>query len=95
MRHWWKHFEKRIPLALRKEDKEMLETYTGCIPILLRGLLDMNLRLSESANTTYEQQVSKLFNLFAASSEVLRMIDNITLFAEEKLKLRDDQLLKQ
>ncbi|KAA8895767.1 hypothetical protein FN846DRAFT_922079 [Sphaerosporella brunnea] len=95
MHHWWKHFEKRIPLALRKEDKEMLETYTGRAPILLRVLLDMDLGLGESANTTYEQQISKLFDLFFASSEVLGMIDNIMLFADEKFKLRDDQLLKR
>jgi hypothetical protein len=95
MRHWWKHFEKRIPLAMRKEDKEMIETYTGRVPILLRVLLDMNLGLGESANTTYEQQVSKLFDLFSASSEVLGMIDNIMLFSDEKLKQKDNRLFKR
>jgi hypothetical protein len=95
MHHWWKHFEKRIPFALRKEDKEMLETYTGRVPILLRVLWHMNLGLGESANTTYEQQVSKLFDLFSASSEVLGMIVNIMRFTEEKIKLGDDRVLKR
>jgi hypothetical protein len=68
----------------------MLETYTGRVPILLRVLWHMNLGLGESANTTYEQQVSKLFDLFFASSEVLGMIVNIMRFTEEKIKLGDE-----
>jgi len=41
MLEWWKQNEKIFP-ELDDQEKEELQDITGCVPLLLRGLLDMD-----------------------------------------------------
>ena len=41
MLEWWKQNEKIFP-ELDDQEKEEIQDITGCIPLLLRGLLDMD-----------------------------------------------------
>jgi len=40
MEYWWDHHKDKLPIFEHKSDKDRVEDLTGCIPLLLRPLLE-------------------------------------------------------
>ena len=73
MEQWWIHHQGELPIFEYKSDKDRVEDLTGCIPLLLRPLLEWK-----------DQDFCKIEQKFWHHKDLIVVKQNIYEFAESK-----------
>ncbi|RPA82717.1 hypothetical protein BJ508DRAFT_83323 [Ascobolus immersus RN42] len=100
MAFWWKNqFVHELIGPFKAQERNTLEYYTGCIPALLRRILQMmgSVKLeyavhaaTEHSTAAYHRNVSTIYNTLCESIEVQAIVQDIGLLCMDKVyELRD------
>jgi hypothetical protein len=84
MAGWWKEHESSLPI-LTHDNKVELEDITGCVPLLLKGLLEKGYK---------GKPYSEMKEDFLGSAEIIKAADCTAQFAETaKLRWSSQEFL--
>ena len=80
MKQWWHHYQDKLPKFENDEERVEVEELTGCIPLLLRPLLQF-----------CQQKYRAVERDFWACPEIEAVRRNIEQFSESKRKIGEQE----
>ena len=75
MKEWWRHHQGKVPNFEDEDDRMMVQDLTGCIPLLLRPLLQWS-----------NQDFRDIEQNFRNHQDISAVQQNIQGFADSKTK---------